>query len=202
MSRSNYDKPFYVDMGKDIASIRCASNGDVIDSLDHNGSEHAIKIIERTCERMNREFELYAKLKASSVQPTCDWSVKDALNFANTLSNHGWTRDANADTAATCIYALCRMLREVGNAAAMREMLIAIKDINDMRPHDGMGYEIDDIIREALSAPPRNCDRFNNEREMQFAFLAELLSRGRNSASLEEYSKWLLAEAKGADNEK
>lgn len=30
MSRSNYDKPFYVDVGISMVAIRCASNHDVI----------------------------------------------------------------------------------------------------------------------------------------------------------------------------
>ena len=30
VSRSNYDKPFYVDVGTSIVAIRCASNHDVI----------------------------------------------------------------------------------------------------------------------------------------------------------------------------
>ena len=45
-----------------------------------------------------------------------------------------------------------------GNAAAMREAIMAIKSVNDGRPHDAAGYEINDIIEEALAAPPRNCD--------------------------------------------
>lgn len=115
MSRSNYDKPFYVDVGTSVAAIRCASDDEVIDSLDHNGYKNAIKIVERTCERMNKEFELYAKSRAEATKPTCDWSVKDALNFANTLANHGWTREANAYAASSCIYALCRMIEDKGD---------------------------------------------------------------------------------------
>lgn len=124
MSRSNYDKPFYVDVGRSVAAIRCASNHDVVGSLDHNGSMFIINIVERTCDRMNREFELYAKLKAESTQPKSEWSVKDALAFANTLANHGWTQDANADAASSCIYALCRILKVCGNAmeVCMKQM--------------------------------------------------------------------------------
>jgi hypothetical protein len=118
MSRSNYDKPFYVDVGTSIAAIRCSSDGDIVDSLDHNGSEYAIKIVERTCDRMNREVELYAKLKAESTQPKSEWSVKDALAFANTLANYGWTQEANADAASACIYALCRMFNDGVDASA------------------------------------------------------------------------------------
>lgn len=45
------------------------------------------------------------------------------------------------------------------NAAALREALLSIKELNDRRPHDAAGYEINDIIEEALAAPARNCDR-------------------------------------------
>ena len=98
----------------------------------------------------------------------------------------------------------------VGNASAMREALeLVLRFLQWMYAQEGenaatskvqIADKIDRVIF-ALSAPPRNCDRFNNEMEMQFAFLAELLSMGINGASLEEYSKWLLAEAKGASNE-
>ena len=66
----------------------------------------------------------YAKAKAEATKPTCDWSMKDALDFANTLANHGWTREANADAASSCIYALCRMLKARGNAleVCMKQM--------------------------------------------------------------------------------
>lgn len=120
MSRSNYDKPFYVDVGTSIVAIRCASNHDVVCRRDHGIHPTSIKLMRDACDRMNLEFELYAKSKVESTQPTCDWSVKDALNFANTLANHGCTRDANADAASSCIYALCRQLKDGGNAASQR----------------------------------------------------------------------------------
>jgi len=59
MSRSNYDKPFYVDVGTSIAAIRCASNHDVISETDHHGSNGWVKWVEEICERMNREAELF-----------------------------------------------------------------------------------------------------------------------------------------------
>lgn len=55
MSRSNYDKPFYVDVGTSIAAIKCASNGDVVDWMDHHGKKDIIKIIEDKCDRLNQE---------------------------------------------------------------------------------------------------------------------------------------------------
>ena len=177
MSRSNYDKPFYVDVGTSIAAIRCASDGDVIDGMDHHGQKYVIKIIEDKCDRMNREFELYAMQRASSVRPKCDWSVKDALNFANTLDNHGWTREANADAASSCIYALCRLLKDCGNAAAMREavgdlLYMAERYVQKTPATESIIFDAKtkkeirtinyyDVIakaKAALSAPPRNCD--------------------------------------------
>lgn len=37
------------------------------------------------------------------------------------------------------------------DADKMREAILAIKEINDRRPHDAAGYEINDIIEEALA---------------------------------------------------
>lgn len=37
------------------------------------------------------------------------------------------------------------------DAAKMREAILAIKELNDRRPHDAAGYEINDIIEEALA---------------------------------------------------
>lgn len=55
MSRSNYDKPFYVDVGTSIVAIRCASNHDVVAEYDHAWSKGTIKLAEDICDRMNEE---------------------------------------------------------------------------------------------------------------------------------------------------
>ena len=47
--------------------------------------------------------------------------------------------------------------------AEMRKALVKIKDINDRRPHDAAGYEINDIIDAALAKPPRACDVMSQE---------------------------------------
>ena len=173
MSRSNYDKPFYVDVGTSMVAIRCASNHDVIWSRDHVWNPTTIKLLEDACERMNKEFELYAKSKVADTKPTCDWSVKDALNFANTLANHGWTRDANADAASSCIYALCRMLKDGGNPAALRNALKEIADICDGRanaanpsPSQDM-FIIYNLAKAALAEPARNCDIYATEKSVE-----------------------------------
>ena len=56
MSRSNYDQPFYVDVGTSIVAIRCASNHDVIIEKDHVAhGKWAIEEAHRLCDRMNQE---------------------------------------------------------------------------------------------------------------------------------------------------
>ena len=68
------------------------------------------------------------------MKPKSDWSVQEASSFANTLANHGWTREANADAASSCIYSLCRQLKErdnevpLSNCAKMREALEYLRD--------------------------------------------------------------------------
>ncbi len=108
------------------------------------------------------------KNETLAIQPKSEWTIAEALQFANTLSNHGWTREANADAASSCIYALCRNLRERGDSAAMREALEKIVDctteicrgVNRGRATEVMAYngKIATIAEAALSAPPRNCD--------------------------------------------
>lgn len=58
MSRSNYDKPFYVDVGTSIVAVRCASNHDVIFRYDHALHPSSIELAETACDRMNKEAEI------------------------------------------------------------------------------------------------------------------------------------------------
>ena len=58
MSRSNYDKPFYVDVGTSIVAIRCASNDEVIVRYDHVLHPYTLNLAKEICDRMNREVEL------------------------------------------------------------------------------------------------------------------------------------------------
>ena len=58
MGRSNYDKPFYVDVGTSIVAVRCASNHDVVLEYDHARMPYAIELAEKACDRMNREAEI------------------------------------------------------------------------------------------------------------------------------------------------
>ena len=65
MARSNYDKPFYVDVGTSIAAVRCASNHDVVYRLDHVIRHSAIKDVEELCDRLNKEAELFFPSRAT-----------------------------------------------------------------------------------------------------------------------------------------
>lgn len=115
---------------------------------------------------MNKEPN--TKPETLAIQPKGEWTIAEALQFANTLSNHGWTREANADAASSCIYALCRKLRERGNSAAMREACANIVEYTKTAAcHTEDAHllcYLDQIERwaeaalAALSAPPRNCD--------------------------------------------
>jgi hypothetical protein len=58
MSRSNYDKPFYVDVGTSIVAIRCASNHDVLVQYDHMWHPHTLNLAREVCDRMNKEVEV------------------------------------------------------------------------------------------------------------------------------------------------
>lgn len=58
MSRSNYNKPFYVDVGTSVVAIRCASNHDVIVEYDYGLHPYTLNLAKDLCDRMNREVEI------------------------------------------------------------------------------------------------------------------------------------------------
>lgn len=58
MSRSNTDKPFYVDVGTSIVAIRCQSNHDVIDRINYVRLGNVyIEMANNMCDRMNAEVD-------------------------------------------------------------------------------------------------------------------------------------------------
>ena len=67
MSRSNYDKPFYVDFDKGIASIRCASNHDVLVQYDSMWPPKIFDLAKKVCDRMNKEVEISRSLRNCDV---------------------------------------------------------------------------------------------------------------------------------------
>ena len=69
MSRSNYDKPFFVDVGTSIAAVRCQSNSDVLDRFDHVRMGNAgIEMYEKMCDRMNEEVEKFLAKKEAEIE--------------------------------------------------------------------------------------------------------------------------------------
>jgi hypothetical protein len=97
--------------------------------------------------------------------------------------------------------------RQVGNAAKMREALIKILGIAD---HLQTRYvltnlmtkeilELKQIANAALSAPPRNCDRFKTREEAALAYVNECDAYIPQPMLLQiaKWLDWLFAEAKG-----
>lgn len=58
MSRSNNNKPFYVDVGTSVVAIRCASNHDVIVKYDFGIHPPVLQLAKEVCDRMNKEAEI------------------------------------------------------------------------------------------------------------------------------------------------
>ena len=90
MSRSNYDKPFYVDVGTSIVAVRCASNHDVILRYDHSLHPSVIKFARDACDRMNKEAEIgkpirncdvgTAEEQAERQSRFCDMNTKNLVS--------------------------------------------------------------------------------------------------------------------------
>lgn len=68
MSRSNTDKPFYVDVGTSIVAIRCQSNRDVIDRINYvRLGKVYIEMANNMCDRMNAEVDKVVAAKDAEI---------------------------------------------------------------------------------------------------------------------------------------
>lgn len=67
MSRSNFDKPFYVDVGTSVVAIRCESNHDVLMRYDYSLRPNSLNFAKGMCNRMNREVEISRPLRNCDV---------------------------------------------------------------------------------------------------------------------------------------
>jgi hypothetical protein len=76
MSRSNYDKLFYVDVGTSMVAVRCASNHDVIVEYDHSRHPFAIELAKTACDRMNKEAEISRPRRNCDVGDAADWEKR------------------------------------------------------------------------------------------------------------------------------
>ena len=83
----------------------------------------------------------------------------------------------------------------VGNAAAMREALRKCAnylDVGDAGLCKGECDALREVMQEALSAPPRNCDLYTKD-EVRLAYHLH----GDGLMTMQAFSDWLFAEAKG-----
>lgn len=86
--------------------------------------------------------------------------------------------------------------QELCNGAAMRDALVQISGIAEAHFAGGAPnpYTISDIANAALSAPPRNCDRFSSVKEAAMAFAAEVRDKPHPCPDF-TFSAWLYAPA-------
>ena len=104
---------------------------------------------------------------------------------------------------------------QLGNAAALRKALVQVSRIavemtrktitgepEDRKTVDRWALRLCDIACDAISAPPRNCDRFATFDDARNTFFADyMLDETRSSATA--FAIWLFDKAKGeADEQK
>lgn len=154
MSRSNYDKPFYVDVGTSIVAVRCASNHDVVARYDHaRYGKQSIEEAERICARLNAE-------KMSEACRAMNDDGDPALCEELDCPYYGEPNGCNSPCGQ---HPTTEKSSAVGNAAAMREALVKAKRVlhcaivADILKGDD-AYDALDAVISALSKPPRNCD--------------------------------------------
>jgi hypothetical protein len=101
MSRSNYDKPFYVDIGTSIVAVRCASNHDVVAKYDYIWCRDYLKMAEELCDRLNKEAEI-----GKPPRPLRNCDVGDAeeqyARFKKWCEGEFYKRPMNALTGEPC----------------------------------------------------------------------------------------------------
>lgn len=156
--------------------------------------EALVEILDRTNREKARDYD--AALNGGIIE------IHDIANTAlnqTTMNQRGW-----GDTLACVRSALAAPHTPLSDASKMREAILAIKELNDRRPHDAAGYEINDIIEEALAAPARNCDRFATAEEARKAFQEarghKVLADVELWDSMDEAGalvRWLFATAEG-----
>lgn len=104
-----------------------------------------------------------------------------------------WRKQALAEDARA------NETQSVGNAAAMREAL-RNADIVLSQTSNGYHSPVRQEIKAALSAPPRNCDKYLTPKDAMLAHLDEVYQGEKvefGDYEWCEFIKWLFAEAKG-----
>ena len=110
MSRSNHDKPFYVDIGTSIVAIRCASNHDVIVEYDYGWHPYTLQLAKDICDRMNEEAEIGRPIR------NCDVGNADEqyARFKKWYENEFYKRPMNALTGEPCKSCPCYVVSANG----------------------------------------------------------------------------------------
>lgn len=97
MSRSNYDKPFFVDVGTSIAVVRCQSNRDVLDRFDHvRLGKAGIEMAEKMCDRMNAEVDMIVR-QSEAYRRTAEDALKRLALFREVASCPSRVLERNCD---------------------------------------------------------------------------------------------------------
>lgn len=167
MSRSNYDKPFYVDVGTSIVAVRCASNRDVVLQYDHSRLPQTIQLAEDACDRMNKEVEIGKPLR------NCDINVNEGDTWD---AYDGWAESYPNNGKTPRLLAPAEMVREA--LLKCREIALqwqadeadGVAGTTD-KPHARSASEavidMEFEINAALAAPLRNCDAGTSEEQTE-----------------------------------
>ena len=84
----------------------------------------------------------------------------------------------------------------VGSTAAMRYALLNIQEYAAaMDVDDGNVLAILDACRDALSAPARNCDLYDNKTDAELGFIGETEEDERNPLYWQLFANWLFSPA-------
>lgn len=106
MSRSNHDKPFYVDIGTSIVAIRCASNHDVIVRYDYVWHPHTLHLANFLCDKMNKEAGIGRPLRNCDVGTPAEQKAR-YKSFCQRCQRITW--DLPCDFDSECIFKWAQM---------------------------------------------------------------------------------------------
>jgi hypothetical protein len=158
-----------------------------------------------------RKMKRYAQSDSSDCRYVAYWCYQ---TFADRIEA-AWKREEKAIATENAVLPAVCITKSVGNAAALRDALAKIWDkqwsiLPKNKSEDETLSEIITIIEEALSEPPRNCDRFKTKEEAEIEFsMSDELPRNNGDLKMREwmcrFTDWLFAtaaERKGENNGK
>jgi hypothetical protein len=167
-----------------------------------------METIDDILREMRKRFEPYAKSESNDARYVAYLGYAEFPDRIETVvkalvaDRDNWRRQALAEDARANA-ATCENSSQVGNAAKMREALEDSNGLLEELSRIGEWYEsANGQIKEnnyALSAPARNCDRFENYEDALSEFENQIRIEGRLGFinPFTEVVNWLLAEAKG-----